>query len=354
MTEQKKSRFLPGLLLYLLILGLLLAALLFVFRDFLRVFEDTRPERALERWRAELEQNGPDEACRETLAALDFSLQDEEEALADAQKLLADARLSEDLTQSTDARRVYRLITDGAECGRLTLEKGEPTRYGFAPWELRGESFDFSRWFYRLSITVPKEYSVRCGETPLGRRYQTDRSIHYDALKECYELLDRVPVMVRYETGLLLSETALHVFDRAGREVYPEEQNEEFYLDNCSPELCERMEAYAERFIPAYVEFTSIKNLAPLLKSMMVPGSSVARRIDQALGDSWWGGGRYCKLLDSRVNRCVDLGEGHLLLDVSYETETREFSENVTDSFSMRLILVDRDGTLLAEHCTNY
>ena len=54
MTEAKKSRFLPGFLLYLLILGMLLAAVLFVFRDFLITFEQSRPERALEQWLAEL------------------------------------------------------------------------------------------------------------------------------------------------------------------------------------------------------------------------------------------------------------------------------------------------------------
>ena len=354
MTEAKKSRFLPGLLIYLLILGLLLAAVLFIFRDFLITFEQSRPERALEQWLAELAQNGPDEACLEALTASDLSLQKEDDVHAAAQKLLDGIQLTEDLTASGEERRIYCMITDGRECGRLTLGKAEPLRYGFASWEVTGTSYDFSPWFYSLSVAVPENYSVHCGDAVLSADYITEPGVPYAALAECYETLEKMPVMVRYETGPLLSEESLRVFDETGREVPPAKQNEEHYLDNCTPKDRERMEDYAERFVSTYVTFTASKEGSGTLKSMTVPGSSIFRRIEQASGDSWWGGGKYCKLLSSRVNRCVDLGDGHLLLDLSYETETREYSETVTDSYSMRLILVDRDGTLLAEHSFNY
>ena len=354
MTEAKKSRFLPGLLIYLLILGLLLAAVLFIFQDFLITFEQSRPERALEQWLAELAQNGPDEACLDALKASDLSLQKEADVHAAAQKLLDGIRLTEDLTAGGEERHIYRMITEGRECGRLTLGKAEPLRYGFSPWAVTGTSYDFSPWFYSLSVVVPETYSVRCGDAVLSADYITESGIPYAALTECYETLEKMPVMVRYETGPLLSEESLRVFDETGRQVPPAKQNEEHYLDNCTPEDQERMADYAERFVSAYVNFTASKGGGGTLKSMTVPGSSISRRIEQAIGDGWWGGGKYCKLLSSRVNRCVDLGDGHLLLDLSYETETREFSETVTNSYSMRLILVDRDGTLLAEHSFNY
>ena len=101
MTEQKRrrSRFLPGFLLYLLFLGLLLGALLFVFRDFLRVYEATRPERALEQLQSDFAAHRFGEGCREAVSALGLTLQSEEEAMTSVSALLEDADFVEDVEE---------------------------------------------------------------------------------------------------------------------------------------------------------------------------------------------------------------------------------------------------------------
>lgn len=359
MAEQKRrrgrrGRFLPGFLLYLLFLGLLLGAVLFVFRDFLTIFEATRPERALEQVRSEFAEHRFGESCREAISTLDLPLQSEDEAMAAVSALLEDARLAEDVSQNSEERRVYRIIADGVECGRLALRQQEALAYGFAPWAAEELHFDFSPWVYSLSVTVPEDYTVYCGDTALDRSYVTGAGIRYAALGECYDYLDDLPAMVRYEAGPLLGETSLRVFDTAGRELSPGEQNEERYLDNCSPEQKERIQAFAEQFVPCYVHFTAYKADYHQLNSLLAPGSAAARRLEQAVGEKWWSRAGYCHLLSSRVNRCVDLGEGRLLLDLSYQTETKIAEDPVTDTYSMRLVLIEQNGALQAVHMFNY
>lgn len=355
MTERRRrGRFLLGWLIYLLILALILGAALYVLRDFLTYYEASRPARALEQYRGELAADGPGESAREALSALDFRLQSEDEALALAAARLEGARLREDISQSGEDSRVYRILADGSPCGSLTIRTQEAQRYGFAPWTPAERSYDFSRWFYTLSVTVPSGWTVACGDTVLTEDYITERGIPYRALRECYEHYEGLPAMVRYETGLLFADRSLHVYDAEGREVPAERQNEDAYLDNCGGELRERMRAYAEEFVAHYVSFTSVKGDYWPLNAMIVKGSPLATRIEQAVGEDWWSRTAYCNLLDCRVNRCVDLGEGRYLLDFSYDTETKAFDDPVTTTYNVRLVLFDSGGTLLANNMFNY
>ena len=357
MTERKKRRglrFLTGFLLYLLILALLLGAVLYVFRDFLAVYEATRPERVLEQVRSDLAEHRFGEGCREAVSALGLTLQSEEEVMPFVSALLENARLVEDLTQSGEDRRSFRIVADGIECGRFTLRQQEPLAYGFAPWAVSEVQFDFSPWLYSLSVTVPEDYSVKCGDTALDRSFVTDTGIRYAALGTCYDDLEGLPTMLRYEARPLLGETSLRVFDASGRELSPEEQNEDYYLDTCTPEQKEQMQAFAEQFVRRYVNFTAYRADYHQLKAMLAPGSAAARRLEQAVGEQWWSGSNSCELLSTGVKHCVDLHDGRLLLDLSYDTETTNIGDPVVGTYSMRLLLIEQNGQLQAVHIFNY
>ena len=355
MTEGKrKSRFVPGLLLYLLLLALLLAAALFVFRDFLTYYEMTRPARAVEAYRAALQEQCPGEGARDGLAGLDRKLQNEEEALRFVRDKLREARIVEDVSRSREEERVYRVVAEGISCGELRFRQQTPLRYGFAPWALSEEHYDFSPWFYRLSVTVPPDYRVSCGGVELGKDYVAEKDIPYQTLGNAYELLEGLPTQLRYETGALIYDTELTVCDPSGRVLPEEEQSEAFYLDNCSPERREQMLAFAQSFVSGYVHFTSVKTDFNLLKSLVVPGSEIDRRLNQAVGENWWSGAGRCTLLEVRPNCCLDLGDGRYLLDLSYETETQELQELVHDIYNARFALLEQNGKLLAEHFFNY
>ena len=120
------------------------------------------------------------------------------------------------------------------------------------------------------------------------------------------------------------------------------------------PEQKEQMQAFAELFVRRYVNFTAYRADYHQLSAMLAPGSAAAKRLDQAVGEQWWSGSSTCDLLSSRVRHCVDLGDGRLLLDLSYETETTNAAGTVTATYSMRLVLIEQDGALQAVHIFNY
>ena len=347
MTEQKKgSRFLVAFLLYLLLLALLLGAVLLVFRDFLTRYEATRPARAIEQYRQELKSSDLGERCRDALSKLDAALQDEAEVLSIVADRLENARIVEDVADSDEERRVYRILSEDTECGSLTLKRGPAQRYGFAPWTVAGERYDFSPWFHTLNVTVPENYSVRCANQELGRSYIVERDIRYEALSACYEFLEGLPTMVRYETGPLLTDSKLSVYDPEGTPVPPARQNETSYLDTCSREQREKMQRFAEAFLPYYLGFTSYRSQYNALKSFTVPDSPFARRLYLAISNSFFSVPNYSKLLSMECTHYVDLGD-RLLLELRYEVETTPATgREISTSGAWLLLREQADGAL--------
>ncbi len=355
MTEQKRlSPFVRGLLIYALVLLLLLGGALLVFRDFLQQYELSRPIRAIEEYQRSLAEDGPGDACRAALQPLDRSLESEEEALAWLSGLLENARLKEDVSQGSDEQKVYRILVEGGECGRITLRPGAPGRYGFVRWHPAEEEFDFTPWFHTLSITVPEEYRVRYGAQTLGKAHVVKSGLQYSALQECYELLDDLPTMVAYETGPLIGDGELEAFDRHGQRIAPEDLEEDRYLDNCNAQQKARMKDFAEIFVPTYVRFTVSVSDYDVLREMILKNSPLDLRLSKAVGEGWWSVTSYCKLLSTDIRHCVDLGENRWLLDLAYVTETKAYSDPVTAEYCQRLVLFEEDGQLRAGLLFNY
>ena len=351
MTE-KKSRFGLFLLLYALVLALIAAAALFVFRAFLRAYEAARPERALEAY-SETLQNGSRDAVRAALAPLDTRLESEEEALAFLTPLLRDARFKEDVALRGEHTRVYRVLIEGGECARVIIREGEPGRFGFAPWALDGEQYDFGAWFHTLRLTVPAEYTVCFGAQTLGEDHVTARALPYAVLAACYERYEGLPTLTSYETGPLIGEGQLTVYDRDGQRIAPEELDEERYLDNCTEEQKARLRDFADAFLPAYVEYTVYTVGYGRLQPLIVPRSALDQRLTRASSERMSYATR-CELLGSEIEHMVDLGRGRWLLDVHYETRIKGRGEPVDTAYGIRLILIEDAGQLRAESLYNY
>ena len=350
MTEPKKSRFGRILLVYALVLALIAIAALFVFRTFLRDYEASRPVHALEAYEETL-RSGPTEAVRAALAPLDTSLESEAEALAYLSALLRDAQVKEDVSQHGEHTRVYRVLVEGGECGRVRIREGEAGRFGFAPWEIAGEQYDWSAWFHTLELTVPAEYTVCYGAQTLGASHITASGLRFAAPGDCYERYDGLPTLTRYETGPLIGEGELRVYDRNGQRIEEEQLEEARYLDNCTEEQKARLRAFAEAFLPPYVQYTAISVGYVELQALVAPGSSLDQRLISASAERMTH--TRCELLSSEIRQTVDLGQGRLLLDLHYETKIKGHGEPIVTTSGIRLILVEADGRLLAETLYN-
>lgn len=357
-ADKSARRFRLGLFLYALILILLCGGVLLFLQRYLTVYEATRPATALEAYRADLLSKDSTEGFRAALEDLDPRLRSPEESLALAQELLGEPRFSESIAESSENEKLYRVIGGNQVLGEIRLRASKEAAYGLAGWELASEHYDLSAFFHGVSATVPPDYQVFVGEHVLGSSELKEKNVPFESLADAYPLIEGLPHMLRYESGLFLGELPLRVVDDSGRELRPAEQNEAKYLDNCSPEDRERVDAYVESFLKPYILFTAnidqendryYDQLLPLT----LPGSALRQRLNEGKLTDWWSWVRSCELQEYEVTACTDLGDGRFLVDLNYTTRVVAIADPVIESFSLRMVLDDSTEKLLGSFLCN-
>lgn len=357
-AEKSARRFRLGLLLYALLLILIAGAALMLLRRYLSVYEATRPAVALEEYHAALLSPESTEGCRAALEELDPRLRAPEESLTLVREQLKDARLAESIAESSDSEKHYRIIAGGQVLGELTLRAGEKQDFGLRGWAAAEERFDFSAQFHGVSAVVPPDYQVFIGEHRLGRDELRDSRVPYERLADAYSLIDGLPRMLRYESGLYLGDLPLRVLDPAGNELSPELQHEEHYLDNCSAEDRASIEEYVERFLRPYILYSanidqSREDYFTQILPLSLPGSSLRRRLQESSRGEWWSWVRSCELQESEITGCTDLGDGRFLVELRYTTRVVAISDPVIESFKLRMVLDNTTGKLLGSFLYN-
>ena len=353
MTEKRSSRFLRGLLIYILAFLLLAGAVLLVFDLWLRAFEATRPETAMRIWYAQLLEQGTDEACAAALSSVDEQIQSREESEAFIAALLRKGDYREDVGRGGEDTHVYTIRSDGQILGRVTLRPDGHTRFGMNEWAVAEEEFDFSPYFGSATVTVPPNYSVWLDDVRLDESYISDPAVPYAELSQFEGVLEGLPVLYRYDSGRYLGQTELRVLDAAGNPVSPEDRNELFYLDNCDDETQAALTEFAVDYIQRYVLFTanieqSYESGYSNLAWLVVPGSSLSIRLQRAVLDGWRSNAISCKLSGPEIRLISDLGDNGYLVDLSYETNTSTMYATVEDSYQVRLLVTEYNGRLRA------
>ncbi|MBO6040397.1 MAG: hypothetical protein J6P58_04235 [Oscillospiraceae bacterium] len=357
-ADKSARRFRLGLLLYALLLLLIAGAALTLLQRYLSVYEATRPTVALEEYRAALLSPESTEGCRAALADLDPSLRAPEDSLALVREQLEDVRFVESISESSESEKHYRVVAGGQVLGELTLSAGEERGFGLRGWRTSEDHYDFSAQFHGVSAVVPPGYQVFVGEHRLGRDELRESGVPYERLADAYSLIDGLPTLLRYESGLYLGELPLRVLDGTGREVPPERQSEEHYLDNCSEEDRAAIEEYVERFLRPYILFTANidqerDGYFTQILALSLPGSSLRQRLQESIRGEWWSWVRSCELQESEITGCTDLGDGRFLVDIRYTTRVVAISDPVVESFRIRMVLDNTSGKLLGSFLYN-
>ena len=272
--------------------------------------------------------------------------------------MLKDLHFFESIADSSEQEKCYRVLAGGQQLGELRLRTAGEEAYGLSGWEPASEQYDLSAFFHGVSATVPADYQVFVGEHVLGNGELKEKNVPYTSLADAYELLEGLPRMQRYESGLFIGELPLRVLDASGRELSPAEQNEEHYLDNCSAEERERIGAYVESFLKPYILFTAnidqeIDRYYDQLLPLTLPGSALRKRLNEGKNSAWWSWVRSCELLEHEITACTDLGDGRFLVDLVYTTKVVAISDPVIESFSLRMVLDDTTGKLLGSFLYN-
>ncbi len=352
--KKRRSRFGLGLLIYVWILLILGGAALFVLQDYLSAYEASQPRYFVEEYEGSLREQPPEAACL-ALDDIDSRIVTEEEKEAWLQEQLAEIHLSKDASLSREEHQVYRIKdAAGEQLGSVSFEPVGQGKYSLPVWGVKEEAFDFSDFYRSEEITVPADYRVFLGEYPLDKRCITEDKIPYAALEECYLHYEGLPTMVRYETPLFVGEPTLRVQDAQGKELSPEELNEDAFLDRCSQEIREKAEEFVPKFIDLYVLYSAdIKESYQYyyfqLRPLVQPDSQLYVRLRMAFEGLGYTATKSVSLDSVEINRLTDLGQDRYLADVSYATTVTGSEGPIPMEDHVLLVLVDNDGTLLAD-----
>lgn len=362
MAGKKKHSFTKGMLIYALVYLAVAAAGLAVFWNFIDAYERSRPKNTMDAYVAALT---PADMCRksmETDEQADLNLQSTEERnaviTASVTESVSYARKS---SESTDNRQVYVLRCGRQEIGQVVISARDPDLYGFTEWEVSEDSFDFSHLMGEpLSVTVPQDFAVSVNGHVLDDSYITESGIGFSALEEFYDDYE-LPTMVTYTADSYLGQLEMTVTDENGQPVViTQDTDMNAFLDNCTGEETEQVEAFMGGFLKSYVTFTGSSNQAAsanyqrLRKNYLVPDGELAQRLYTALDGLAFAQSYGDKLDDVAVHRVSRLDDTHYFCDATYYVSTYGKAGKVQTTNNMKVILVVTDSGLRVEAMTRY
>ncbi len=332
MTEKRNRRRSFGwvMLLYALAFLALLPALLRPLWNYLAAYEQSGPDKAMERYLESLDEAHIRALSADFLAPLELRWQTEEQAFAAVKKAMSGELRYTLKSADVDLRRAsYSIRSAERLLGTVSIARGEDPRFGFAPWEVESESYDFSWLLGGDEITVPEDWTVRCNGVTLGEADRVGEPIPYELLSELYgDGRFTLPVQVTYRVEGVVGEAPLTLYDREGREVPRDAERSEFeLLANCGGEERERIAALLDGFLQRYIDCLSnasrnVQGNYNALKPYIVSGSDVDRRVrDNMEGQAWaHSGGDTVTARDDLL--MMDLGGGYYLAVLDYTLDT--------------------------------
>ncbi len=362
MNKPKKSRFWLILSLCMLVYAIVFICVAYQgfswFWDFIEAYERSRPQTTIDAYMDQLDTEQVQNGSAELIASIDHNIQSEEDCrLAIADALSGGISYARKLNECNDTTMVYMLLSGGKTIGRVTLSARAADAFGFTPWVVSDESFDMSFLIGQgASITVPEEYPVFANGTQLSSDYITESDIPYSLLEDYYEEYE-LPSMVTYTVAPILGTVELEVTDPNLNPVTEKAwADQEAFLSNCSDVQKKAVTDFTGEFILAYVNYTTnsgglsrYDNYAKLSK-YLVEGSSLQKRMKEALDGLMWVTSRQAEILSVSVDRCIHTLDGYYLCNITYSARSITYGGvKVDETFQIQLILTETAQGLRAE-----
>ncbi|MBR5342835.1 MAG: hypothetical protein IK149_02925 [Oscillospiraceae bacterium] len=327
--RSRRSRFGLGMLLYALIFIVLLIALLRPLWGYLAAYEESGPDKAMQRYLDSMDEAHVRALSADFLAGLDLRFQDGEQAFEAVYKVMSGELRCSKKNADLDLMHVSYTIRSGDRpLGTVSIGKEEDPPFGFAPWVVENEDYDFSWLLGSDEITVPDSWTLRCGSAVLDESFRTGEQ-PFETLSWLYgDERFSLPVLVSYRVEGVLGEAPFVLLDSEGREVSRELLQDEFaLLANCSEEQEARIRTLLDGFLQRYIDCLSnasrnVSGNYQALKPYILAGSDIDKRVkDNMEGQQWaHSGGDTVTARDDLL--LMDLGGGYYMAELDYTLDT--------------------------------
>lgn len=357
---RKKPKYFPIFLVIYVVIALFVTNFaLTKFWDYIDAYEASRPHIATDAYMAQLTPEYVINAVSPLLEDVDPAIQTREEAIAVLKQALSKPfTCSKWTNQSTETKFVYVLRSGPQVIGTFEMEPAEEGRYGLFPWKITGDSLDLSYLLKEgFSITVPHDAKVSVGGKVLGDEQITQKNIPYAPIKDLYGAYS-LPYRVTYTVGRYLGELETTVTDALGNPIDPN-ADPEIFLDNCTAQEKEELQGLGKSFIEAYIHFTSrtggsLSRNLDVLRKYMVPGGSLEKRMENSIDGLSWITDRNVKIQSLTVNRCISIGDGKYICDVTGIYDTRNIHGAAREQLNLKIIFTETRIGLRAEAMHTY
>ena len=360
--KKRPSRLWLGMAIYALVFLVLAGIGLGIFWNFIDAYEKSRVQTTMDAYMAQLSTDKLADIGAKALQ-VDTDLQSLDQCKEYIKNNLSGGiSYARKLSECNEQQTVYMLLSGRNTIGKVTLTTGEKDNFGFAPWSVAEESFDFSylkKDFTTVTLTVPHDYTIYIGSNPMLDSHIIQDDIPYTALKEFYSDYD-LPHLVTYGSGQLLGEHTVTVKDAQGNEVAIDDiPGEDAPPATCTQDEIAAIEAVAEPFTKYYVDFTSYKDHNSSrnvrhLAQYMVPDGALEKRMYDAIESLSWIVDRKSEITSRTYHHYVKLDNTHYLCDMTYEVNTSNFAGAAHATNNVKLILVQTDDGLKVEAMASY
>ena len=342
------------------------AAFIFLnwFWGFIEGYELSRPKVTIQNYMDSLTDEHILEYSTDLIAQIDHNIQSEEACKAVVMDVLStDVTYARKSSECTDTKQVFVLRCGTQIIGSFTIEAGVADEYGFAPWTVTGEEFDFSFLLgTSVSVTAPENYPVYLNGVQLDNSYITkEETVPYGVFKEFYDDFDLPEFKkVTYEAGPFLGQFEMSVTDPHGVPFTLDENTDlDAFVDNCTDVEVAELKEFTEEFIRRYVIFTGCANDARFknyseLVQLIVVGSDLDDRLKNALDGLQFAQSRGDKIAGITIHHFVNMGDGKYLVDVNYLVDTTGLAGVVQTSNNLKLIITTTKNGLKTESLVSY
>ena len=365
MKTRKKLSYVSKLLIAMGVYAVIFAALaafgLSKLWNYMDAYEHSQYKNTIDSYIQQLDTAHLQSYADDLIASIDPDVQSEEtcrQVIADA--VSGGVSYARRLSECTDDKTVYMLMSGGKTIGKVVLTAQEKDAYGFATWQITEESFDFSFLLGEgAAVTVPQDYRVYANGILLGEDAITKRDIPYELIKDFYKDYT-LPYMVTYEVAPILGDLQITITDASGNTVTQEDaKNEALVLNNCTDTEIAALDTISGDYLNSYIRFSSnaggaLQENYQNILSYIVPGSALADRMYDALNGLKWVNNQQAQILSSTANHRIRLSEGLYLYDFTCEVKISHSGNTATTTENVRLILKETENGLKVERMINY